>query len=59
MYRLDEAQSLEQLDIVGWNLHPLKGALKNHWSVKVNGNYRITFRFEHGQVFDIDYIDYH
>ncbi|GGH40234.1 type II toxin-antitoxin system RelE/ParE family toxin [Dyadobacter endophyticus] len=59
LYRLDEAHTLEQLDIVGWNLHPLKGAFKNHWSVKVNGNYRITFRFEHGQVFDVDYLDYH
>ncbi len=59
LYRLDEAQTLEELDIIGWNLHSLKGELKNHWSVKVNGNYRITFRFENGSVFDVDYLDYH
>lgn len=59
LYRLDEAQMLEELDIIGWNLHPLKGDLKDHWSVKVNGNYRITFRFENGHVFDVDYLDYH
>lgn len=59
LYRLDEAQTLEELDIIGWNLHPLKGELKNQWSVKVNGNYRITFRFENGHVFDVDYLDYH
>lgn len=59
LYRLDEAQTLEELDIIGWNLHPPKGELKSHWSVKVNGNYRITFRFENGHVFDVDYLDYH
>jgi len=59
LYRLDEARNINDLDIVGWNLHPLKGELKNHWSVKVNGNYRITFRFEGGQAFDVDYLDYH
>lgn len=41
LYRLDEARALEELDIIGWNLHPLKGELKNHWSVKVNGNYQV------------------
>jgi toxin HigB-1 len=33
--------------------------MKGHWAVKVSGNYRITFRFEEGNVFDVDYIDYH
>jgi proteic killer suppression protein len=33
--------------------------MKGHWAVKVNGNYRITFRFEEGNTFDVDYIDYH
>ncbi len=59
LYRLDEARTIDELDVVGWNLHQLKGDLKNHWSIKVNGNYRITFRFENGQVFDVDYLDYH
>ena len=58
LYRLDEANSVEEVNIVGWGLHQLKGELKNHWSIKVNGNYRITFRLS-GDVFDIDYIDYH
>lgn len=59
LYRLDEARTIEELDIIGWNLHPLKGELKDHWSIKVNGNYRIIFRFDRGQVFDVDYLDYH
>lgn len=58
LYRLDEASSIEEVNIVGWGLHQLKGNLKNHWSIKVNGNYRITFRLD-GDVFDVDYIDYH
>ena len=58
LYRLDEANSVEEVNIVGWGLHQLKGDLKNHWSIKVNGNYRITFRLS-GDVFDVDYKDYH
>lgn len=59
LYRLDEAETIDDLNIVGWALHPLSGDMKGHWAVKVNGNYRITFRFEVGNVFDVDYIDYH
>jgi len=43
----------------GWNLHPLTGDLKHHWSVKVNGNWRLTFRFEGKDAILVDYQDYH
>jgi len=59
LYRLDEANSIDDLNIIGWNLHQLSGNLKGFWSIKINGNWRIIFRFEDGVVFDIDYIDYH
>jgi proteic killer suppression protein len=59
LYRLDEAEAIEDLNIVGWALHPLSGDLKGFWSVKVNGNYRIIFRFQEGIATDVDYIDYH
>lgn len=59
LYRLDEAETIDDLNIVGWVLHPLSGDMKGHWAVKVNGNYRITFRFDEGNAFDVDYIDYH
>lgn len=59
LYRLDEAQTIDDMNIVGWGLHPLTGNLKRFWSVKVNGNYRIIFRFEDGNAYDVDYIDYH
>ena len=59
LYRLDEAETIDDLNIVGWSLHPLSGDMKGYWAVKVNGNYRITFRYEDGNAFDVDYIDYH
>ncbi len=59
LYRLDEAETIDDLNIVGWVLYPLSGDMKDLWAVKVNGNYRITFRFDEGNVFDVDYIDYH
>lgn len=43
----------------GWRLHPLKGDLKGFWSVTIAGNWRLIFRFEDGDAFDIDFIDYH
>lgn len=42
-----------------WNIHKLSGDLKNFWSIKVNKNYRIIFRFDGYHAYDLDYIDYH
>ncbi len=43
----------------GWDCHPLKGSLAGHWSVSVNGNWRLTFTFENGDAILVDYQDYH
>jgi proteic killer suppression protein len=43
----------------GWQLHPLHGDMKNHWAVKVSGNWRLTFAFEGAHVVVVDYRDYH
>ena len=53
--------SVQDVNVPGWDLHPLKGNLKDHWSVKVNGNWRITFRFigDKVEVLDVNYQDYH
>ena len=56
---LDAAKGPHSLDLPGYRLHPLRGALKGFWSVDVTGNRRIIFRFEEGDVFDVDLIDYH
>lgn len=56
---LDAAIHPADLDLPGYRLHPLKGELKGHWSVTVSGNWRVTFRIENGNVFDVDLADYH
>jgi proteic killer suppression protein len=43
----------------GYRLHPLRGERKGHWSVTISGNWRISFRFEDGEAFDVDLTDYH
>lgn len=42
-----------------WKIHPLKGSLKGYWSLTVKENWRIIFRFERQDAFDVDYLDYH
>jgi toxin HigB-1 len=56
---LETIESIEEMDIPGYRLHQLSGKLSDFWSVKVNANYRIIFRFEDGNVYDVDYLDYH
>lgn len=43
----------------GWRIHSLKGPVKNVWSLTVTGNYRIVFLFCDGNVYNIDFLDYH
>lgn len=57
--RLDDARQAKDMDAPGWKLHRLKGNLKNHWAVWVNGNWRITFTFEGEDAILVDYQDYH
>ena len=47
------------MDFPGSRLHMLKGNLAGVWSVTVSGNWRITFRFEDGNAYIVDYQDYH
>ena len=56
---LDAAKSPQALNLPGYRLHPLKGDLKGLWSVTVRANWRIIFRFEGTDVFDVELIDYH
>ncbi len=56
---LDTAQGIDDMDIPGFKLHPLKGKLKGRWSVSVSGNWRITFEFRDGNAFVLNYEDYH
>jgi proteic killer suppression protein len=56
---LDAAATPNELDHPGYKLHPLKGDMKGHWSIWVNGNWRVTFRFIGSDVELVDYKDYH
>lgn len=57
--RLNSATVVQDMNTPGSGLHPLKGNKKDLWAVSVNGNWRITFRFEDGNAYVVDYIDYH
>jgi len=57
--RLDEAAEVRNMVLPGFGLHPLKGKLKGFWTVSVSGNWRVVFRFENGNAYDVDLTDYH
>ncbi|MGB5326177.1 MAG: type II toxin-antitoxin system RelE/ParE family toxin [Pseudomonadales bacterium] len=59
LFRLDNAIKLSDMDLPGWRLHKLSGKLKGFSSVWVSGNFRIWFRIEDGDAFDVGYGDYH
>lgn len=56
---LDTAHSIDDMDIPGFRLHRLKGKSAGRWSVWVNGNWRLTFDYDDGNVYIVNYEDYH
>jgi toxin HigB-1 len=57
--RLDEANQPQSMNLPGYRLHRLKGDLKGLWSITVRANWRIIFRFEGNDVWDVELIDNH
>lgn len=57
--RLDLAKRPADMNVPGWDLHPLTGDLAGHYSISVNGNWRMTFAFENDDAILVDYQDYH
>ncbi len=57
--QLDQSTAVQDMDFPGSRLHPLKGNRKGVWSVTVQANWRITFRFENGDAEIVNYEDYH
>ena len=57
--RLHAAVAPKDMDLPGLHLHQLEGSSKGVWSVRVSGNWRITFRFEGPDSVDVNYEDYH
>lgn len=56
---LDGAAMPSDMDFPGSDFHRLKGDLKEFYSVHVNGNWTIIFKFENGDAYDVNLVDYH
>ena len=56
---LDQAETIDEVDLPGYGLHRLTRNRRGFWSVSVSRNHRIIFRFEDGHTFDLDLVDYH
>ena len=56
---LNISSNVQELNLPGFRLHKLTGNLKGFWSITVRANWRIIFRFENGNVLDVDFVDYH
>ena len=57
--RLQAATSPKDMDLPGLYLHELSGRRKGTWSVRVSGNWRVTFKFDGAEFVEVDYEDYH
>ena len=56
---LDAATTIQDINFPGSGLHQLQPRRDNRWALKVSGNWRVTFRFEAGNVYEVNYEDYH
>jgi proteic killer suppression protein len=56
---LNTGKEASRMNVPGWDLHPLKGAFADHWSIKVSANWRMTFKFENENAILVDCQDYH
>lgn len=56
---LETTSTIEDMDLPGLKLHELKGNRRETWSVTVSGNWRVTFQIDKGDVYNVDYEDYH
>ena len=57
---LDQVESLEELRVPPGNrLYKLSGDREGQWAIRINDQYRICFRFENGDAYDVEATDYH
>lgn len=60
MAAIDAAERIDECAAFpGWKLHALSGDLVGYWAMNVSGNWRLVFRFDDGDAFDLDLVDYH
>jgi len=56
---IDTAHEIDDINLPGFKLHPLKGDRKDIWSIEVSGNWRVTFQFKDSNAYILNYEDYH
>jgi toxin HigB-1 len=56
---MNAASRIEDMDLPGYRLHGLKGDRAGQWAITVRANWRLVFRFDGTNFFDVDFIDYH
>ncbi len=56
---LDTATCIEDMNLPRFRLHSLRGDKQGIWAIDVNKNWRLTFKFENGHVYVLNYEDYH
>jgi proteic killer suppression protein len=56
---LDASIRPSDMNLPGWYCHALSGKNAGRWSVRVSGNWRVTFTFEGSDAAQVDYEDYH
>lgn len=56
---IDSAADINDMRLPGYHLHELDGNKKGTWSIKISANWRVTFRFEKGDAYDLNFEDYH
>ena len=59
LIRLHSSQTSEDMDLLGFKLHALKGKFQGHYAVTVSDNWRVVFKFDGKDAVIIDYLDYH
>lgn len=57
--RLDASQIPKDMNLPGLRLHQLTGSFAKFYAVDVSGNWRVLFRFDGYDIYDVDYLDYH
>lgn len=56
---LDQARTVEDMNAPALHLHQLKGKKSGYWTVTVQANWRMIFKFDAGDAHVVDYLDYH
>ncbi len=57
--RLDASKLPDDMNLPGFDFHPLKGKNRGRYAVKVSANYRLTFDWDDEDATDVDLEDYH